>query len=84
MHGFEIVHTEYDLSRAAGSPTLEEPRATSGAYDVNRSVGALSCQFSGAQRQVLPHDEGHGWCIMHRCHAVHPSPARHLPGRSNR
>lgn len=25
MHGFEIVHTEYDLSRAAGSPTLEEP-----------------------------------------------------------
>lgn len=25
MHGFEVVHTEHDLSRAAGSPTFEEP-----------------------------------------------------------
>ena len=51
---------------------------------VNGSVSALRSDFSRGQRQILPDDEGHGRCIMHRRHALHPSPPLHLPTWSSR
>ena len=83
-HGRQIIHAEDDFSGSTGAPSLQQTRPTGGPDHVNGSVSALRSDFSRGQRQILPDDEGHGRCIMHRRHALHPSPPLHLPTWSSR
>ena len=75
----KVFGSEDDLSRASSPPSLQQTRSACCTDNFDGGVSALGGNFPCAQRQILADDEGHGWRVMHRCHAPHQPQAIRSP-----